>query len=185
MLTIVIPPSEEADIWDESIKEFVHKDAFKGCTLNLEHSLISISKWEAKWHIPFLDSPKKTEEQTMYYIKCMTINPAISDSVYDHLTIQNVNEIADYIHDPMTATTVNNQGQGGRRRILTNEVIYGMMAVLQIPFECEKWHLNRLLTLIEVVNAENTPPKKMSKNEIIARNKALNAQRRAKYNSKG
>lgn len=186
MLTIVIPPCEESDNWDASIKEFVHKDAFKGCTLNLEHSLISISKWESKWHVPFLSDKKKTEEQTMHYIKCMTINQGISDEVYDHLTVKNVEEISQYINDPMTATTVRSlPGQSRTREIITSELIYYWMTALQIPFECEKWHLNRLLQLVAVCNAKNTPPKKMSKSDVIRRNAEINAARRAKYNSKG
>ncbi|MBO7453633.1 MAG: hypothetical protein J6U54_25145 [Clostridiales bacterium] len=187
MLTITIPPEKEADIWDESINEFIHKDAFNGCTLNLEHSLISISKWESKWHVPFLSKEKKTEEQTMHYIKCMTINQGINDNVYDHLTVDNIKDISEYINDPMSATVIiPDPSQPKNRKIITSERIYYWMSALQIPFEpCQKWHLNRLLQLIAVANEENTPPKKMSKSEIMARNRVLNAQRRAKYNSKG
>lgn len=185
MLTIKIPPHEEKDIWDDKIQEFVHIDGFKGCTLNLEHSLISISKWEAKWHVPFL-SDKKTEEQTLHYIKCMTINQGIiPDNAYDYLTPENIQDISEYINDPMTATTVNNINGEKSHEIITSELVYYWMVALNIPFECEKWHFNRLLQLVAVCNAKNTPPKKMSRNEIMARNKALNAARRAKYNSKG
>lgn len=184
MLSIVIPPRPSRDLFDEQKQEFVHIDEFKGCTLNLEHSLISISKWEAKWHIPFLSS-NKTEEQTLHYIKCMTINQGINDSVYDYLTPDNIKDISEYINDPMTATTVKDTGGKKNREIVTSELLYYWMIALNIPFECEKWHLNRLMQLIAVCNAKNTPPKKMGKSEIIARNQALNAARRAKYNSKG
>lgn len=184
MLSIVIPSRPSRDLFDEQKQEFVHIDEFKGCTLNLEHSLISISKWEAKWHIPFLNS-NKTEEQTLHYIKCMTINQGINDYVYDYLTPDNIKDISEYINDPMTATTVKDIGGKKNREIITSELLYYWMIALNIPFECEKWHLNRLMQLIAVCNAKNTPPKKMGKSEIMARNQALNAARRAKYNSKG
>ena len=116
----------------------------------------------------------------------MTINQNVPDSVYGYLTAEDIKTISEYINNPMTATTVNNISEKRRsRQIVTSEVIYSWMVGLQIPFECEKWHLNRLTTLIEVCNANNTPPKKMSKDEVIARNKALNEARRAKYNTKG
>lgn len=185
MLTIVIDPSEASDIWDDERQQFVHKDEFKGCTLILEHSLISISKWEAKWHVPFLSS-KKTEEQTLDYIRCMTVNQCVPANVCEHLSLKNVQDISEYINDPMTATTVNGLNSNNHsREIVTSELIYYWMIALQIPFECEKWHLNRLLQLIAVCNVKNTPGKKMSKNDIIARNKALNEARKKKYNTKG
>lgn len=184
MLTIIIPPCKETDIWDDAKQEFKHVNEFKGCTLNLEHSLISISKWESKWHVPFIRTDKN-EEQTIYYIKCMTINQNVSDEVYDHLTVKNITDISDYINDSMTATTVRNTSNGINREIVTSELIYYWMVALNIPFECEKWHINRLLQLIAVCNAKNTPPKKMSTNEIMARNKALNEARKAKYKTKG
>lgn len=185
MLSIKISPHKEQDIWDDKKQEFYHEDEFKGCVLNLEHSLISISKWESKWHVPFIGNDKKTEEQTLHYIKCMTINQGIPDRAYNYLSVENIKDISDYINDPMTATTVNTHSNTFSHEKVTSELIYYWMIALQIPSEFEKWHLNRLLKLIEVCNAKNTPPKKMGKNEIIARNKALNAARRAKYNSKG
>lgn len=186
MLSIVIEPSEETDYWNEKIQQFEHKDAFKGCVLNLEHSLISISKWEAKWHVPFINS-QKTEEQTLDYIRCMTINQGVPENAYENLSANNVRDISDYINDPNTATTINGLNEGRRSRdVITNELIYYWMIALQIPFDpCQKWHLNHLLQLIAVCNAKNTPPKKLSKNEIIERNKALNEARKKKYNTKG
>lgn len=185
MLTIRIEPSIGKDAWDEKKQEFYRINEFKGCTLNLEHSLISISKWESKWHVPFLSS-QKTEEQTLDYIKCMTVNQCVPDEAYEHLSLKNVQDISEYINDPMTATTVNGLSSGRRsREIVTSELIYYWMIALQIPFECQKWHLNRLLQLVAVCNAKNTPAKKMTKNEIIERNKALNEARKKKYNTKG
>jgi hypothetical protein len=185
MITIHIPASDAKDYWDPKKEEFVTVPATKAYDLMLEHSLISISKWEAKWHVPFISKEKRTEEQTIYYIKCMTINSGVPDSAYEHLTSDDIIKISDYINDPMTATTVAEDHGKGNREVVTSELIYYWMTALQIPFECEKWHLNRLLKLIAVCNAKNTPPKKMGKNEIMQRNKALNAARRAKYNSKG
>ena len=185
MLTIKISPFKEQDIWDEKKQEFHHVDEFKGCILNLEHSLISISKWESIWHVPFIGNSKKTEEQTMSYIKCMTIDKGIPDNAYDYLTVKNIQDISDYINDPMSASVVRDQSNGVNHERVTSELIYYWMIALQIPSEFEKWHLNRLMKLIEICNVKNTPAKKMGKNEIIARNQALNAARRAKYNSKG
>ena len=186
MLTIRLEPSEETDIWSDELQQFVHKDAFGGCVLNLEHSLISISKWEAKWHVPFIATKEKTEEQTIHYIECMTINHDIPANAYSHLSVKNIQDISEYINNPMTATTIKETpGARKSREIVTSEVIYYWMIALQIPFECEKWHLNRLMQLIAVCNEKNTPAKKLSKQEIIERNKELNAARRKKYNTKG
>jgi hypothetical protein len=186
MITIHIQEHAERDYWDPKKEEFVMVPYQKAYDLELEHSLISISKWESKWHVPFISKESKTEEQTLDYIKCMTINKNVPDSVYDYLTAEDVKKISDYINNPMTATIVNEvPGQKKSNQQVTSEVIYSWMTGLQIPFECEKWHLNRLLKLIEVCNANNTPPKKMGRNEIMSRNMALNKARRAKYNSKG
>lgn len=187
MITIHVDEFKDKDYWDPSKEEFVTVKGCKAIDLKLEHSLISISKWESKWHIPFISKESHTEEQILHYIKCMTINQDVPDEVYEHLSVEDVKKISDYINDPMTATTISEvPGQkksGGE--IITSELIYYWMTALQIPFECEKWHLNRLLQLVAVCNAKNTPPKKMGKNEIMNRNKALNEARRAKYKSKG
>ena len=186
MITIHINASDAREFWDPKNERFVNVPACKACDLVLEHSLISISKWEAKWHVPFISKTDHTEEQTIDYIKCMTINANIPDAAYENLTADDVKAISDYINNPMSATTVTApQEQSRSKEIITSELIYYWMIALQIPHEFEKWHLNRLLKLIEVCNAKNTPPKKMSKNEIMNRNKALNAARRAKYNTKG
>ncbi len=180
MLQIVIPGQE---LWDEQKQEFINT---KEQVLQLEHSLISLSKWEAKWCKVFLSKQEKTQEETIDYIKCMTITPNVDPEVYNHLTRENIKEIEDYIAAPMTATyfSSDNAGKSSREQV-TSELIYYWMIALNIPFECQKWHLNRLLTLIKVCNIKNQPPKKMSKREIMSRNAALNAARRQQLNTKG
>lgn len=180
MLTITIPATEE---FDEIKGEFVYT---KEHTLQLEHSLISISKWESKWCKPFLAKGDKTFEETIDYIKCMTLNKNISDEVYGCLTQDNVAAINEYIGAPMTATTFSGNERGKKNNEqITSELVYYWMIALNIPFECQKWHINRLLTLIRVCNVKNQPPKKMSKRELMSRNTALNAARRQQLNTKG
>lgn len=180
MLVITIP---ETELFNEETEEFI---TIKEQTLRLEHSLISISKWESKWCKPFLSKEPMTNDQIIDYIKCMTITQNVDDSAYDYLTTKNIEDISSYINAPMTATKVPKDNQpGGDKEVITSELIYYWMISLQIPVEFQTWHLNRLLSLIEVCNFKNKPPKKMSKREILERNRALNAQRRAKYNTKG
>lgn len=178
MLTITIP---EQELFNELTNEFV---STKARTIQLEHSLVSISKWESKWNKPFLSKDEKTIEQTLDYIQCMTITQNIDPMVYRFLTDDNIRDINDYIDAPMTATTFPDKGSTSRE-IITSEVIYYWMISLNIPMECQKWHLNRLLTLIRVCNVKNAPVKKMSRKEIMNRNATLNAARRKKLNSKG
>ena len=180
MLQIVIPAIEQ---WDERKQEFVHS---KEQTLQLEHSLVSLSKWESKWCKSFFSKQEKTYEQTIDYIKCMTITQNVKDEVYSRLTRSNVEEINKYIEAPMTATYFSDDKNGKQsRETVTSELIYYWMIALNIPFECQKWHLNRLLTLIRVCNIKNQPPKKMSRRDVASRNTALNAARRQQYNTRG
>lgn len=182
MLIIKIPGKEA---FDEERQEFIQT---KDQVLSLEHSLVAISKWESKWHKPFLDdSYDKTEEQTLDYIKCMTITQNVDPNAYYCLTGDILSQIKEYINDPMTATWFSNESKIGpkKSRIVTSELIYYWMVALQIPFECQKWHINRLLTLIKVCNEENKPPKKKSKREIMSRNKALNEARKKQMNTRG
>lgn len=180
---IVIP---EQHIWDEVTETFVN---VKETTLQLEHSLLSLAKWERKWHVPFLGKEQKTDEQIQDYIRCMTLTQHIDSSVYRHIPPPVLKDIFDYIEDPMTATWFNNSEQQsggiGKREIITAEIVYYWMVTLNIPVQFEKWHLNSLLTLIRVINVKNAPSKKMSKRDILARNRQLNAARRAKTRSKG
>ena len=180
MLQITIEPTS---LWDESKETFI--DIGKQ-TLNLEHSLVSLSKWESKWCKSFLSTNEKTFEETLDYIKCMTLTQNVKPEVYNALTRENITQINEYIAAPMTATyfVEDKNGKNSREQI-TSELIYYWMIALNIPFECQKWHLNRLLTLIRVCNIKNQPPKKRSRREIMSRNAALNAARRKQLNTKG
>lgn len=174
---------KQNSFFNEMTEEFID---VKACTLQLEHSLVSISKWEQKWHKPFLSTNDKTKEEILDYIKCMTISKNVDPNVYLCITEQQYKGISDYINDPMTATWFSDEkSKTNAKRIITSELIYYWMISLQIPFECKKWHLNTLLTLIHVCNEENKPPKKLSQAELAKRNTALNEARRAKMHSKG
>ena len=180
MLRITIPAAE---LWDERTEQFVYT---KQQTLQLEHSLVSLSKWESKWCKPFLSKTDKTVEETIDYIKCMTLTQNVNPVVYNSLTKQNIDEINAYIQAPMTATTFNDiQKKGFNREQITSELVYYWMVTLNIPFECQKWHLNRLITLIRVCSIKNSPKQKVSRREIASRNAALNAARRKKLNTTG
>ena len=182
MLRITIPSTE---LWDEQKQEFIYT---KEQTLQLEHSLVSLSKWESKWNKPFLSVNKKdqkTWEETLDYIKCMTITQNVKPETYLFLTAENIQAINDYIDAPMTATTFREDNNKISREIVTAEIIYYWMIALNIPFECQKWHLNKLLALIKVCNIKNSPSKKMSKKELLSRNRSLNAARRKALNTKG
>lgn len=179
MLRITIP---ETEFYDETKEEFI---TYKAQVLQLEHSLVSISKWESHWNKPFLSGKDKTFEELLDYVKCMTITQNVSDDVYKRLTRQNVDEINNYIESPMTATTFSDRKESPNREIITSEIIYYWMVTFNIPFECQKWHLNRLLTLIKVCNIKTNPPKKMGKQELAQRNRELNAARKARLNTKG
>lgn len=170
------------EFYDEDNNEFI---MFNEQVLQLEHSLVSISKWESKWHIPFLDGKDKTLEQIIDYVRCMTITQNVKPEVYNRLTEDNLKAINDYIENPMTATTFSDINQRPSREIITSEIIYYWMVSFNIPFECQKWHLNKLLTLIKVCNIKNSPPKKMSRQEILSRNRALNEARKKNLNTRG
>lgn len=180
MLQITIPAVE---LWDGGKQEFVYT---KEQTLQLEHSLVSISKWESKWCKPFLTKDAKTFEETIDYIRCMTLTQNVDPKVYNYIPNNVMNQIEQYIDAPMTATwfVENEKGKPSREQI-TSELIYYWMIALNIPWDCQKWHLNRLLTLIRVCNIKNQPLKKMSKKDIISRNKAINEANRKRLNSKG
>lgn len=181
MLLITVPGVEA---YDEEKAEFIQLE--KERTLQLEHSLVSLHKWESKWCKAFLGRADKTDEEMLDYIKCMTITQNVKSDVYDRLTSENVEQIRDYINAPMTATYFSDENNSkGGREIVTAELIYYWMITLNIPFECRKWHLNSLLTLVKVCNIKNSPPKKRSKKEIMSRNAAINAARRKQLNTKG
>ncbi len=189
MLEILVGAIE---LFDDNKQEFLNLPPTKLC---LEHSLISISKWESKWHKPFLDNTDKlSQDEIVDYIKCMTISPNnVDEKVYLYMPKDSIEKILDYIRNPMTATWFSKEETKKakhKKEILTSELIYYWMIALQIPFECQKWHLNRLLTLIKVCDVKNeesnpNPKNKPSQRQLMARAAALNAQRRAKLNSKG
>ena len=185
MLWITIPPAIKEDFDDET-NEFIYTVASKEQTLKLEHSLVSLSKWESKWCKPFLSTNDKSREEVLDYIKCMTLTQNVDPDVYERLTNENIRQIEEYIDAPMTATTISNEENGKKNHeIVTAEIIYYWMIALQIPVEFEKWHLNRLIMLIRVCNEKNRPRKKLSKKEAANRNAALNAARRKKFNTRG
>lgn len=180
MLQITVPANE---LWDESKQEYIYT---KEQTLRFEHSLISLSKWEARWQKPFLSKGSKTLEETLDYIRCMTLTQNVDPNVYLCLSNDNIMQIQAYIEDGMTATTFGNSEHGGNsREQVTSELIYYWMIAFNIPFECQKWHLNRLMTLIKICNIKNKSPKKISRREIMSRNAALNSARRKHLNSRG
>lgn len=180
MLQITIPPVE---LWDERKEEFFHT---KEQTLQLEHSLVSLSKWESRWEKSFLFTKEKTTEEVLDYIRCMTLTQNVKPETYYLLTQDNITEVENYIKAPMTATTFSENKKGKpNREIVTAEIIYQWMIALNIPFECRKWHLNQLLTLIKVCTIKSEKPKNLSQREIMAQNAALNEARKKKLNSKG
>ncbi len=197
MFEITIPGEE---LWDARRAEFT---STKAVTLRLEYSLVSLSKWESKWHIPFFDdSMEKTPEQMQDFVRCMTVTQGVDPTVYARLTVENLNAIYRYMEDPMTATWFAGEGRPGekyqngtakrraRRRppgtgkVLTSEVLYSRMFQAGVPIECERWHLNRLMTLIRVCQEEQAPPRKMSRKDALRQRRELNAARMKKYGTK-
>jgi hypothetical protein len=171
------------DGFDESTSEFVSAE---DCYLQIEHSLVSLSKWEAKWEKAFLGFNDKTDEQTLDYIRMMIIGEPPSQEVFDRFSEQNYLDINAYINAKMSAAWFNETGpKNNTGEVVTSDLIYYWMIALGIPFECQHWHLNRLLTLVRVCNLKNAPEKKMSPAEIAARNRELNAQRRAEMKTRG
>jgi len=180
MLKITVKGRE---LFDERTNEFVNA---KDAVLSLEHSLISLAKWESKWHKPFLGNAEKTEEEILDYIRCMTLNTNVDPGVYRLLDESNILAIKDYMSDSMSATWFSEKNNPkSKQKAVTAELIYYWMIALQIPVEFEKWHLNRLLTLIRVCNIENAPKKKMKRKDVFRQNAALNEQRRKLMNSTG
>lgn len=178
MLTINIP---ETELWDENRQEFVQVPA---TVLELEHNLLAISKWESKWKKPFLSKDPKTDEESKDYIRCMSVNE-VDPVIFSFLTQDHMDQISSYMEDPMTATWFSEDKSKPNRKIITSEQIYYWMCAAQIPFECQYWHFNRLMTLIRIASIESQPSKKMGKKDIYSQNAALNRARRAKHKSKG
>lgn len=182
MLYLEIPDNE---FFDENKSEFIY---VKAQTLKLEHSLISISKWESKWQKPFLYT-KMTTQQTVDYIRCMTVGPVNDLNIYYGITDDHIKKVNNYINNPMSATTFNERFLKGRGRrsneIVTSEIIYYWMVTFRIPIEFEKWHLNRLMNLIKICEIKSRPGKKMSQRDILKQNAELNQRRLAQTGSRG
>lgn len=178
MLKITVPSTELFD----GVGGFINT---KEQTLQLEHSLVSLSKWESKWKKPYLSKKPLTREEMLDYIRCMTLTQNVDPNVYLAITPELMRKVRAYIDSPMTATTLSKNNKRGNREIVTAEVIYYWMISYGIPFECQKWHLNRLLTLINVCGAKGGKPQKMSQAEIMAQNRALNEARKKKWNTRG
>lgn len=193
MLQIILPATKEDELWDEKNKTFIYVPPQKEQVLQLEHSLIALSKWESKWCKPFLENDltgkksNKTEEEIIDYVRCMTINKNIDPSVYYRLKPDDIKQIKEYIYAPMTATTIRENGNKGQhsRQGVTSELIYYWMIANNIPFECEKWHLSRLIMLIKVCTAHGEKTKKTPQKELISKYADLNERNRRKFNSKG
>ena len=179
MLNVVIPARE---LFDERTQEFI---ASKQYELRLEHSLVSLSKWESRWCKPFLTQGDKTTEETIDYIRCMTITQNVDPIAYKLIPKNVMDQITDYIGSPMTATKISNVDKTTSKEIITAEIVYYWMISFNIPFECQTWHLNRLLTLINVCSLKNQKPKKMSRKEAVAKQRALNEARKSKFNTPG
>lgn len=182
MLTLTIGGQE---LFDEGAMRFITP---KQRTIRLEHSLRSISRWESKWNVEFLSNDKvKTREQSVYYYWCMEITGSVPEEEFLYLTPAQEKLIEEYINSSMTATTITRRGpkKPPSRKIVTSEVIYFWMLQYGIPFDCDKWPLNRLLTLIEVCNVEGGPQQKMGMREQMAQQRALNASRKSKYKTRG
>jgi len=180
MLRITVPVLE---LFNEHDSSFTTLD---GCDLELEHSLLSVSKWESKFHKAFLGPGEKSEEEVLAYIEAMILTPVFPPEVCSRLTQSNLADIHSYIESSHSATTFNDRQRPGRRsETVTSELIYYWMVSFNIPFECENWHLNRLLTLIRICNVKQSKPKKMPPSELARSRHELNEQRKAQLNTQG
>lgn len=180
MLTIRVGGTES---YDEVVGQFVTEG---GLVLQLEHSLVSLSKWESKHEKPFLGKGDKTSEEVADYVRCMCVSDEIAPEVLQKLDEDNWNDINNYLNAKMTATWFRDSpGAPRTSEVITSELIYYWMTVFNIPFECQTWHLNRLFTLIRICNIKQAKPKKMSRNEMAQRNRELNEQRRQQLGTTG
>lgn len=173
------------EVYDEEAQEFLFGDDYE---IEIEHSLLSVSKWESKYERPFLDDKPKSNEEVIDYVRMMTLTPGVPDEVYSSLTQNNIEDISDYIASKQTATWFREDPNAPKKKPqeqITAELIYFWMISYRIPMETQHWHLNRLLTLVRVFNVKNEKPKKMSRSQIAEQNRVLNAQRRKQMNTKG
>lgn len=180
MLILNVPATE---MFDEKSNEFVIGDAIK---LRFEHSLVSVSKWESKYEKPFLDNSEKVTEETLSYIQMMCLDEETPPEVFDRLPNECLEAINTYINAKMTATTFKEiPSARGVRETITAEIVYYWMITHSIPFECQRWHLNRLLTLIKVCNRKNAPAQKANKKDMMAQRRELNEKRKAQLGTRG
>lgn len=180
MLRIIIEGDELFNEEDQSF--FTVNDV----VLELEHSLISVSKWESEYEKPFLSSGQKTAEEIFGYLKAMIVTPNVDPDVLYRCSQQTISQIQEYIESNQSATTFGSMPERrGPGEVITSELVYYWMVSFNIPFECETWHLNRLFALIRICNIKNSKPKKMSRNEIAQRNRELNAKRKAELGTSG
>lgn len=180
MLTIVVG---EVEAFDSSSKEFTTQG---GTSIELEHSLVSLSKWESKHEKPFLSKEEKTSKEVLDYIKFMVVTPKVPEELFLELSEKNIKDINSYIDAKMTATTISElPNQPRQSEIITAEIVYYWMISFNIPFECENWHLNRLFTLIRVCNIKQEKPRTMSRSALASRNREINAQRKAQLGTRG
>lgn len=179
MLQITVPSGE---LFDDNTQRIIR---IKGRELQLEHSLVSISKWESKWKKPFLGPTAKTRAETIDYIRCMTITQNVDPLLYQCVSLDNIRQVNAYIDDPMTATTFRKAPRKTGSQVITSEIIYYWMISLEIPMECQRWHLNRLLTLIRVCDEKSQPGKKMSKRDVMSQYRSLNQARRRSSGTRG
>lgn len=189
MLEIIIPEQHYTELWDGQKEEFLPPVDIKETRLQIEHSLISLKKWEQTWHKPFFNTDDKTYDELCDYIRCMTLTHNVDSEVYYWIPQNVIDQVVKYIKDPMTATTITEHNivekQRNTREGITAEIIYYWMIILNIPVEFQKWHLNQLLTLIKVVSIKNGKQEKMDPKEAARQRAELNRARRKMYNSKG
>lgn len=182
MLKITVPGGRH---WDPIMEQFFYT---RETVLTLEHSLVSIKKWEERWKVCYLNKHrKKTDAELIDYIRCMTITQNVNPLVYYALSDDNISDVVKYIQDPHTATYYVDfeQEAESKGELLTAEVLYYYMIKLQIPIEFQKWHLNSLIALLKVFDKKETPPKKLSESEARARHASINERNRALFNTKG
>lgn len=188
MLEIVVPGDSKEE-WDEKKEEFVYTPVSEPKTLQLEHSLLSLSKWESLTGIRYFPVENRTLDEIILYIQCMTITKNVKPEVYERLFKHKdlIDKISAYINAPMTATTFNggSPANNSRTENISSELIYYWMIINSIPVEFERWHLNRLLTLIRLCNTKNGGGKKMSQAEVMRQYKSINDANRAKFGIKG
>lgn len=180
MLKIIVLGEE---FYDEVTESF---NTVGDLVLELEHSLVSLSKWESEFQKPFLSPGKKTTQEVYDYIKTMILSEEYPSNILDRFSAENFQQINDYIESKQSATTFGEMPpNSGRSEVITSELIYYWMVTFNIPFECEVWHLNRLFALIRICNVKNSKPKKMSRNQLAQRNRELNAQRKEQLGTTG